>query len=307
LTTTKKISPMTSNGDEAPAGRRFDIPALACDCHMHIFGSRETYPYADGRVYTPPPASIGEYLAIRGRLGLERSVVVQPSVYGTDNRCHADAVARIPGARGVAVIVGDEPDAELERLHRAGFRGARINLQQGSIDAPMETVLDRLGGRLSGIGWHLQIFATVEAIAAVEPILARFPVPVMLDHFASLSPWLGPTQPGFDIVHRLLGTGNCSMKLSAAYHHPRREEEGGPDAARRFVARLIETVPDRLVWASNWPHPNIHPRTTSTAAPIAPFRDIDDIEMLGFFVDWAGDAATLKTILVDNPAAFYDF
>lgn len=294
--------------DDKPANeRRFDIPPLACDCHMHIFGPRDVFPYAEGRIYTPPAASIDDYLALRSRLGFERTVVVQPSVYGIDNRCHADAVMRISGARGVAVIAGDEPDAELDRLHRAGFRGVRINLQQGSIDAPMETVLDRLGGRLKEIGWHLQIFANVEAIAPVEAILARFPVPVMLDHFADLSPWLGPSQAGFDMVHGLLKPGNCSMKLSAAYHHPRRESEGGLAEARRLIATLIETVPDRLVWGSNWPHPNTIPRTTATTAPIAPFRDIDDVEMLGFMVDWAGDAATLKTILVDNPAAFYDF
>lgn len=293
--------------DKNATDRRLNIPALACDCHMHIFGPRDIYPYAEGRIYTPPAASIDAYLATRERLGLERVVVVQPSVYGTDNRCHADAVARIPGACGVAVIAGDEPDAELERLHSAGFRGVRINLEQGSIDAPMETVLDRLGGRLREIGWHLQIFAGAEAIAPVATALSRFPVPVMFDHFANLSPWLGPAQPGFDTVHGLLKSGNCSMKLSAAYHHPRRDDEGGPEEARHFVARLIETVPDRLVWGSNWPHPNTVPRTTATEAPIAPFREIDDVEMLDFLVDWAGDAAILKTILVDNPAAFYDF
>lgn len=284
-----------------------EIPALACDCHMHIFGSRDIYPYDAGRVYTPPEATIDAYLAMRQRLGLERTVVVQPSVYGSDNRCQADAVARIPGARGVAVIAGDEPDAELERLHKAGFRGVRINLRQGSIDVPMETVLDRLGGRLNEISWHLQIFANVEAIAPVASILARFPVPVMFDHFADLSPWLGPSQAGFDTVHSLLRSGNCSMKLSAAYHHPRRADTGGPDEARRFVARLIETVPDRLVWATNWPHPNTVPATAGIEAPIAPFREIDDVEMFALMVDWAGDAAMLKTILVDNPATFYGF
>jgi predicted TIM-barrel fold metal-dependent hydrolase len=298
---------VSSIDNTSATNRTFDVPPLACDCHMHIFGARETYPYDAGRIYTPPSASIDEYLALRQRLGFERTVVVQPSVYGTDNRCHADALARIPGARGVAVIAGDEPDAELERLHRIGFRGARINLEQGSIDAPIETVLDRLGGRLTEIGWHLQIFAKAQAISAVEPILSRYPVPAMFDHFANLSPWLGPDQPGFDTVHGLLQTGNCSMKLSAAYHHPRRKDEGGLEQAGRFVARLIETIPDRLVWGSNWPHPNTIPRTTATEAPIAPFRRIDDVEMLGFLVDWVGGAAMLKTILVDNPAAFYDF
>jgi predicted TIM-barrel fold metal-dependent hydrolase len=298
---------MTSISDENNVESAFDLPPLACDCHMHVFGPRHVFPYDAGRIYTPPEASIDDYLAMRKWLGLERAVVVQPSVYGIDNRCHADAVARISGARGVAVIAGDEPDSELERLHRVGFRGARINLEQGSIDAPIETVLDRFGGRLREIGWHLQIFAKVEEIAVVGSILSRLPVPVMFDHFASLSPWLGPAQPGFDTVHDLLRSGNCSMKLSAAYHHPRREDEGGPEEARRFVARLIETVPDRLVWGSNWPHPNVHPRTTASASPIAPFREIVDAEMLALFVGWVGDAAMLKTILVDNPAAFYDF
>jgi len=298
---------MSSKNEDGRTTTNLVIPPLACDCHMHIFGPPGVYPYAPERIYTPPPASIDEYLAMRARLGFERTVVVQPSVYGTDNSCHIDAAQRIPGARGVAVITGDEPDAELERLHRSGFRGARINLQQGSIDAPMETVLDRLGGRLKEIGWHLQIFATVEAVAPVETILARFPVPVMFDHFANMSPWLGPSQPGFEMVLGLLKTGNCSMKLSAAYHHPRRADEDGPEQARRLVATLVEAVSDRLVWGSNWPHPNVMPPTTATEAPIAPFRQIDDIEMITFLGDWVRDPATLKAILVNNPATFYDF
>jgi len=283
------------------------LPPLACDCHMHIFGPQAAYPYFAGRIYTPPDASIENYLAVRKRLGLERTVVVQPSLYGVDNSCQANAVAMIPGARGVAVIKGDEPDAEIERLHKAGFRGVRINLMQGAVDAPIETVLERTGARLREIGWHLQVFTRPDVLAGVEPILMRYPVPVMLDHFSDLSPWEGTAQPGFDLVLRLLKDGPCSMKLSAAYHHPRNEAGGGLDKAKRFVAKLIETVPGRLVWGSNWPHPQIPPRTPEDPAPFAPLRTIDDEEMLSFIVGWAGDAATLKRIMVDNPGKFYDF
>jgi len=284
-----------------------EIPALACDCHMHIFGSRDVYPYDAGRIYTPPEASIDAYIAMRQKLGLERVVVVQPSVYGIDNRCQLDAMSKIPGARGVAVIEGNEPESELERLHLAGFRGARINLQQGTIGGSIEAVLDELGARLRAMNWHLQIFATASVIASVEPILARFPVPVMFDHFANLSPWLGPAQPDFDIVLRLLRDSDCWMKLSAAYHNPRREAEGGLAEARRFVSTLIEAAPDHLVWGSNWPHPNVLPKTTATEEPIAQFRKVDDMEMLGFMVDWSGDRTMLKKILADNPARFYEF
>ena len=283
------------------------VPPLSCDCHMHIFGAQATFPYYAGRIYTPPEASIAEYLAIRKRLGLERVVVVQPSVYGVDNSCQANAVAMIPGARGVAVIDGDEPDAELERLHKAGFRGVRINLVQGSVDAPLETVLNRIGARLREVGWHLQIFTNPTILSSVEPVLMRFPVPVMFDHFSNLSPWEGTSQPGFDVVLRLLKDGPCWMKLSAAYHHPRNVAAGGLDKAKRFVARLIETVPGRLVWGSNWPHPQIPPRTPEDPSPFAPFRKIDDDEMLSLIVGWAGDKAMLKQILADNPAKFYDF
>lgn len=285
----------------------FEIPSLACDCHMHIFGPLNAYPYDSGRIYTPPEASIDAYVAMRKRLGLERVVVVQPSVYGVDNRCQLDAMSRLSGARGVAVIAGDEPDAELERLHQAGFRGARINLEQGTIGGSIESVLDQFGRRLREMDWHLQIFAKATILESVEPILSRSPVPVMFDHFASLSPWQGPAQPGFDTVRGLLRDGDCWMKLSAAYHNPRREDEGGPAAARRFVAALIEAAPDHLVWGSNWPHPNVFPKTTASEAPIAPFRQVDDVEMLGLMVEWAGDKAMLQRILVDNPARFYDF
>jgi predicted TIM-barrel fold metal-dependent hydrolase len=304
--------PMTAIRDveERRAGQgtpTLDIPSLSCDCHMHIFGPLSIFPYDAGRIYTPPEASIGDYLAMRERLGLERVVLVQPSVYGTDNRCHMDAMAKIPGARGVAVIDGDESDAELERLDKAGFRGARINLMQGSVDAPIETVLERFGARLRDIDWHLQIFTKPEMLSSVAPILMRFPVPVMLDHFADLSPWQGPSQPGFELLRRLLTDGPCSVKLSAAYHHPRREQAGGPDNARRFVATLVKAAPERLVWGSNWPHPNVTPRTTATEAPTAHFRKVDDIGLLALLRDWVPDKATLKQILVDNPAKFYDF
>jgi predicted TIM-barrel fold metal-dependent hydrolase len=304
--------PMTSTSETAEHGTDKGrsvpaIPALSCDCHMHIFGPLSVFPYFAGRIYTPPEAAISDYLAMRKRLGLERVVLVQPSVYGTDNDCHMDAMARIPGARGVAVIDGNEPDAELELLHKAGFRGARINLMQGSVDDPIETVLERFGARLREIGWHLQIFTRPEILSSVEPILMRFPVPVMLDHFADLSPWEGTSQPGFDVVSRLLTDGPCSMKLSAAYHHPRREQEGGPDKARELVTTLVERAPERLVWGSNWPHPNVTPRTTATEAPIAHFREVDDVVMLKLLLDWVPDKTMLKQILVDNPAKFYDF
>jgi predicted TIM-barrel fold metal-dependent hydrolase len=285
-----------------------EIPPLACDCHMHIFGPRAIFPYFAGRIYTPPEAAVDEYLAMRKRLGLERVVLVQPSVYGTDNRGQADGIARIPGARGIAVLAGDETDAEIETLHKAGFRGARINLEQGAIDAPIETVLARTGARLREVGWHLQIFAKPAIVASVEPILSRFPVPVMFDHFCGLSPWLGVSQPGFDVVRGLLRDGPAWMKLSAAYHSPRREEEGGPAKAKDFVASLYEAAPDRLVWGSNWPHPNVLPPTTPTEAPIAPFRKIDDAKMLALMTGWASDdAAMLKRIMSDNPGRLYDF
>jgi predicted TIM-barrel fold metal-dependent hydrolase len=297
----------TADTTAASVSPSLDIPTLSCDCHMHIFGPRSVFPYFAGRIYTPPEASVGDYLAMRKRLGLDRVVLVQPSVYGTDNSCHMDAMAKIPGARGVAVINGEEPDAEIERLHKAGFRGVRINLMQGSVDAPIETVLERFGARLREVGWHLQIFTKPEMLSSVEPILMRFPVPVMLDHFSNLSPWEGPSQSGFELLRRLLTDGPCSMKLSAAYHHPRREEAGGPEKARQLVATLIEAAPGRLVWGSNWPHPNVTPRTTATEAPIAHFRKVNDVEMLTLLVDWVNDKAMLKQILVDNPATFYDF
>lgn len=284
------------------------LPPLACDCHMHIFGPRSVFPYFEGRVYTPPQATVDEYIAMRTKLGLERVVLVQPSVYGTDNRCQAEGIARIPGARGIAVLDGNETDAEIEALHEAGFRGTRINLEQGSIDAPIEIVLERAGAMLREIGWHLQIFAKPAIVAAVQPILSRFPVPVMFDHFCGLAPWLGTSQPGFDVVRGLLKDGPAWMKLSAAYHSPRREEEGGPAKAQDFVANLYQAAPDRLVWGSNWPHPNVLPKTTPTEAPIAPFRQIDDVEMLSLMTGWAdGDEAMLKRIMSDNPGRLYGF
>jgi len=284
----------------------------ACDCHIHVFGPVSRYPYAPGRRYTPPEATAAAYMALRRRLGLERVVVVQPSVYGTDNRRHCDALDEIPASRGVAVLSGDEPDAEIERLHRAGFRGIRLNLRQGRQHEPIGATLSRLGARLGGFGWHVQINAATDTLADAEADLARAPVPLMFDHYGGLSPWAGVLQPGLESVLRLLATGNCWIKLSAPYIHRHagpghRREASALAGARALVAAMSAAAPDRLVWGSNWPHPGFVSPTTADAAPLAPLREIDDGAMLRLFHRIVGDEATARRILCDNAADFYGF
>ena len=274
---------LTAPGRRAPAG--------SCDCHAHVFGPAARYAYSPARGYTPPDASWEEYLAMLDVLGIERAVIVQPSVYGTDNACTRDAVERLgPRGRGVAVIDRTVDDDELARLHDAGFRRTRFNLvSKGGVDA---AELESVAGRVADLGWHLQLFVEDERLAALAPRLARLPVELVVDHIGLMDQAADTTQPGFHALLELLDTGRCWVKLSGAYRVDPAAPHGG---ATPFAKALIAARPDRLVWGSDWPHPD-----PAGAMP-------DDGRLLDLLADWAGDAATYQQILVDNPARLYGF
>lgn len=284
------------------------IPPGACDCHVHVFGPSSRFPFDPTRAYTPADASIEELLALHAHLGIDRVVIVHPSPYGTDNRIGLDALERFGKhrARAVAVIDARTTDAELQRLHDAGTRGARANLATTGIGDPNAAwrILDETARRVAPLGWHLQTFTSLDVIDALAEQFSTLPVPLVIDHFGGLKAERGLDQPGFAALRRLVASGRAYVKLSAAYRSSQR-----PDAAdlAPFARALLSDNPERCVWGTDWPHPGGAKRTGALRDEIEPFQPIDDGAALNRLAAWCRDPATLKRVLVDNPARLYDF
>jgi predicted TIM-barrel fold metal-dependent hydrolase len=268
------------------------MPPGACDCHCHIFGPKSCYPFVAGRSYTPREAPLGSYRRMRADLGLTRTVVVQPSVYGYDNACTEDAVRDLgASARGVAVIPTVTEEREIARLQDAGFRGARLNLVQSG-DPEALAGLEELAARIAPFGWHLQIYARAQLLAELLPRLRRLPVDLVIDHLGHPEIPEGVAQPGFEALLELVEGGRCWVKLCAYI-----ADHSGPPylGARPFIDALAERAPHRLVWGSNWPHPVVEgPR------PV-------DVALLDALGTWFPDEGRIREILVDNPAELYGF
>ncbi|HEX3500173.1 MAG TPA: amidohydrolase family protein [Stellaceae bacterium] len=286
----------------------FAVPRGACDCHTHVFGPPAQFPFTPQRSYTPGEASLEELLALQRDLHLDRVVIVQPSVYGTDNSCTVDALRRLEGrGRAVAVIDDDIGDAELEALHRAGARGVRVNLATAGLDDP-DVARRRLAAttaRIAPLNWHVQIYTGMAVIAALQEELAALPVPLVIDHFGGASASAGPAPPGFAALLALVGAGKAYVKLSAPY----RSSSQRPDYAdvASLAAPLIAANPARMLWGSDWPHPGGGRKHGQSLEEIEPFFPEDDGLTLNLLAEWAPDPELRRQILVDNPARLYDF
>ena len=268
-------------------------PAGACDCHLHIFGSPEKVPLNPVREYTPAEATLGQANAMLGVLGIERMVIVQPSVYGTNNDFGRSQVEAAKGsARGVAVIDADATDAELESLQGAGFRAARFNLASGG-GAP-ESELGRVAARAAELGWHMEIHVKAAQLAELAATIQALPTNVVIDHMGQPDADAGTGQAGFQALLGLLSGGRTWVKLSAINRIDR-----GPAPWRKadpFAKALIEAAPERCLWGSDWPH-------TRPPGPMP-----NDGDLFDRLLDWTGDdEGLLRAILVDNPARLYGF
>ena len=277
-----------------------------CDCHTHIFLDQASYPYAEGRRYTPAEASVADLERLLARLGLSRVVIVQPSVYGTDNAATLAGLRQLgpDRARGIAVIDADTPDGEFQVLQAAGIRGVRVNLEMDGEADPSQAAatLRSVATRVAPLGWHVQIYSQLRLISALADVIPTLPVPVVLDHFAGARAELGPDQPGFGEVLGMLRTGRVYVKLSGAY----RSSDVAPYRNVAPLARvLIATDSARLVWGSDWPHPDLHGPTGSGPFDVRPGLPIDDPAVLGLLDDWTDDPAVKRAILVDNPDRLY--
>lgn len=285
--------PVCETFDPAPRPARFTPPPGACDCHAHVFGPLVRYPVVAERSYTPAMASLDEYQHMLATLGLQRGVIVQPSVYGTDNRATLDAVAEGGENFRAVVVVDDSVSAtELRAMHAPGARGARVNVLFAS-DARRDN-LKTLASKLADVGWHLQMLIDVSKFPDLYDFVTGLPVPAVFDHFGHMPAELGLENSGFQDMVRLLDEGRCWVKLSGAYRFTAEQRPPYSDIAP-FAQTLIATNPDRLVWATDWPHPQI-----PTPMP-------NDGALLDMLADWAPDEALRNRILVDNPARLYGF
>jgi predicted TIM-barrel fold metal-dependent hydrolase len=286
----------------------FDVPAGACDCHTHIHADPAKFPFFAGRVYTPELASPEEMSALHQTLHIERVVIVTPSVYGPDNSATLFGMkARGPTARGVAVIDDKTPESDLDAMNQAGFRGIRLNLATSGISDPnvgrqrFQAAVDRMKAR----GWHIQLFTGLPTISAIKELVAASPVPVVFDHFGGALAELGPEQPGFSDLLELVKSGKAYVKISGAY----RASKLAPDYADAapLARALIAANSDRIVWGTDWPHPNSVTPPGNKPTDLTPLFQIDDGHLLNQLAAWAPDAAIRKKILVDNPARLYGF
>lgn len=277
---------------------RHRLPAGATDCHCHVFVDPQRYPLNPVRSYTPGLATLDQYLAMCKTVGLERTVQVNASVYGFDNRPTLDVIAALGQhrARGVAGIPLTGSQSDLETLHAGGIRGVRVSTSvkgYGGTDA-----IGALAARVRPLGWHVQIhLASADELVGLEDTLLRTPVPLVIDHMGSVRGGQGVSNAGFQVLLRLLRErDDCWCKLSSWY---RRSDAGAPgfDDMVAPIRALIETRPDRLVFGTNWPHPDLFP----------PSRMPNDGQLLDQFCDWLADPALLQRILVDNPARLYGF
>jgi len=281
----------------------FDVPAGACDCHTHIHGDPAKFPFFAGRIYTPETALPEEMAALHKALRIRRVVIVTPSVYGTDNSATLYGMkARGANARGVAVIDDRTPESELDAMGRAGVRGIRLNLATGGGNDPsvgrerFQVAAERVKSR----GWHIQMYTNLAVISSIKDLVAASPVPVVFDHFGGAREDLGPQQPGFAELVELVRSGKAYVKISVTAG-PRPDYTPFVPLAKALIA----ANPERILWGTNWPHPNSG--SGRKATELTPLFQVDDGLVLNLLPAWAPDPGTRKKILVDNPAKLYAF
>ncbi len=266
-------------------------PPGACDGHMHVY--EPGYPLAPSAVAAAPPGRLSDYLEIRARLGLTRAVVVQPTAYGADNSCTLAAIAALGAqARGVAMVTGEETDGELERLAQGGITGFRFRTFPGGV-LPWER-LDRMAARAQELGWHTDIEMDGRTLPEHGAAFARLPGTLVIDHIGKFLEPLPLDHPAVVALMRLLDSGRTYVKITSPYDSSRSGPPGYADLAP-LVAELVRAAPDRLIWATNWPH-----------AALGVDKRPDDGAWLDLMREWMPDDVRRK-MLVDNPAALHGF
>jgi len=277
-----------------PSRPSFRVPAGAVDAHCHVFGPAAQFPYAPERKYTPCDASKDQLFALRDFLGFERNVIVQATCHGTDNRALVDALVHSGGrARGVATVSRDVTDAELQAMHEAGVRGTRFNFVRRLVDFTPREVLTEIAHRIAPLGWHVVIYFEAQDLPELWDFFTTLPTTVVVDHMGRPDVSKPVDGPEFALFLRMLAEHpNIWSKVSC----PERLSKSGPpryDDVVPFARRIVETFPDRVLWGTDWPHPNLKSHMP------------DD----GLLVDYVQRIAVTpelqRKLLVDNPMRLY--
>lgn len=278
-----------SSGTELP---KLKAPANSCDCHMHIYDAR--FPVDPGATLRPADALVDDYRRLQKRIGTTRNVIVTPSTYGTDNRVTLDAMAKIGAtARGVAVVNTSVTDAELKRLADLGVRGIRFNLVQAG--ATTVEMIEPLSTRVNALGWHVQIHMLGDQIVKIEDLLYKLPSPIVFDHMGRMPQPTGTDHPAFGVIRKLIDKGRTWVKISGAYQDTKVGPPSYADTSKVAQA-YVKAAPERMVWASDWPHPTQKENEKA-----------NDAILFDLLTEWAPNESTRHRILVENPAALYGF
>ncbi len=284
-----------------PAKPRFTPPPGAVDAHCHVFGPADKFPFAPERKYTPCDASKEQLFALRDHLGFSRNVVVQATCHGNDNRALVDALVHSEGrARGVASVGRDISDAELQALHHAGVRGTRFNFVKRLVDFTPREVLAEIAGRIAPLGWHVVVYFEAQDLPELWDFFTSLPTTVVVDHMGRPDVTKPVDGPEFELFVKLMREhDNVWSKVSC----PERLSKSGPPAlngeqnayrdVQPFARRLVETFPDRVLWGTDWPHPNLKNHMP------------DDGLLVDFIPHIAPTAELQRKLLVDNPMRLY--
>ena len=276
------------------APTRWTPPPGATDAHCHVFGPAARFPFSPNRSYTPPDSGIDAFERLQHRLGLSRAVFVQASCHGTDNAAMVDALERGDGRyAGVAMIDETFTDGDIARLHDAGVRGTRFNFVKHLGGAPDVDVFWRLVGRVRPFGWHVVMHFDATDLPDFAELLDRMPCPYVIDHMARVPTADGLDQPPFRALLSLMRDERCWVKISGA---ERLTADGRPpyDDVAPFPRALVAAAPDRVLWGTDWPHPNVRHMP-------------DDGDLVDLLVDLVPDEADRRRVLVSNPERLYDF
>ncbi len=285
--------PVCSPPDRAPRKADIELPAGAVDCHTHVFVSG--YPLQENRGYTPPDSTLDDLLHMHAQLGISRVVFTQPSVYGVDNSAILDAMATIPDrARAVVATTHEVTDDELAAMEAKGVRGVRLNLDNvGGMPMPMDEV-PRFASRIAELGWHLEFLFAGHELPELAPLFRSLPVPISVGHFGYMPATAGVEYEPFQEMLDLVREGKLWVKLSAPNRLGVSDRGPWPEVVPLAHA-LIEANVDRMLWATDWPHPNKFGEQPN---------DADLIEQM---LLWAPDPDVRRQILVDNAETLYRF
>jgi 2-pyrone-4,6-dicarboxylate lactonase len=270
----------------------FEMPPRSCDTHCHVFGPAERFPYAPERSYTPPEDAPKEALrALHDHLGIERCVIVQASCHGTDNNAMLDAIASDPKHyRGVAIVDDSFSDADYDRLDRGGVRGVRFNFVKHLGGTPDMGVFERVIDRVKGHGWHVVLHLDAPDVALLSAMIRKLPLPFVIDHMGRAPGKAGPQQPAVRALIELSRLPNCWIKVAGS------ERISLPpyDEATPIAQALIEAAPDRVLWGTDFPHPN-------------PSHQAEEADLVDLIPKFAPSQSARQKLLVDNPATLYGF